>query len=219
LKLALLLDFDGTVTERDIGDLVVNKFAIPDQRDAEGEYRRGEISLRELWAHEIGRLRSIDEPKMIEFARQEARIRPGLTELAGYCSNNNIPVEIASSGIRFYIDVVLEKAGLTGLPVASPDAAYDENGLGLLKFKDGLRDCANTAMCKCERVWARRRAGRRVVFVGDGASDYCAALQADHIVAREALARYCTRAGVPFSPFEDFHDVLGILIELAADAG
>ena len=55
--LAVLIDFDGTITTRDIGDQVVINFAEPGWDAALDRYRAGEMNVRELWSHEIGLLR------------------------------------------------------------------------------------------------------------------------------------------------------------------
>jgi 2-hydroxy-3-keto-5-methylthiopentenyl-1-phosphate phosphatase len=44
-------------------------------------------------------------------------------------------------------------------------------------------------------------------YVGDGFSDRCVALAAERVFARDGLAAYLRREGVPFEPFDDFHDV------------
>lgn len=204
---AVLIDFDGTITMKDIGDVIIEDFGRDGWQEASAAFDRREISLRELWAIEIAHLREEDHEAMRQRAVDVAKIRPGFQEFVAYCGSNDISVEVASSGIRFYIDAVLENAGVTDLPIAAPDAEYDERGHGLVTFRDGLSDCGMTAMCKCERVWRQRRLGRKVVFVGDGASDYCAALQADHVLARDSLARYCEREGRNFTSFGDFFEV------------
>ena len=51
-------------------------------------------------------------------------------------------------------------------------------------------------------------------FVGDGVSDRCVSLAADRVFARDGLARYLSRQGVAFEPFEDFHDVARALERL-----
>jgi 2-hydroxy-3-keto-5-methylthiopentenyl-1-phosphate phosphatase len=210
-KLAVLVDFDGTITTEDIGDLVIETFAREDWRPVSNAFARGEISLRELWAAEISYLSATDTGAMLEYVREVAKVRPGFHDFVDFCGKNAIPLEVASSGMTFYINAVLDKAGVTGLPVAAPSLAFDAQGRGLVAFEDGLRDCGITAMCKCERVWQQRRLGRTVLFVGDGSSDYCAALQADHVVARRRLADYCTRENVPFTPFEHFDEVRAVV--------
>lgn len=203
----VLLDFDGTITMKDIGDLIIEGFGRDGWQKASEAYDRREISLRELWGLEVGHLRREDHDAMRRKAAEVAEIRPGFTEFVTYCRGNDVHIEVASSGIRFYIDAVLERAGVTDLLVAAPDAEYDERGHGLVTFQEGISDCGMTAMCKCERVWRQRRLGRQVVFVGDGASDFCAASQADFVLARDALARYCKREDQDFTSFEDFSEV------------
>ena len=205
--IAVLIDFDGTITERDIGDLVIEGFASDGWQEASAAYDRREISLRELWAAEVNHLRQADHEKIRVMAADVAVVRLGLSEFIDYCRENSIYAEVASSGIRFYIDAVLEKAEVKGLEVAAPDIKYDEEGRGLVTFRPDIADCGMTAMCKCERIWRQRRLGRQVLFVGDGASDQCAALQADFVMARDSLVRYCHQEGVEFTPFEDFVDV------------
>lgn len=206
-KLALLLDFDGTITMSDVGAFVIGEFAKDGWQEADDAYDRGEISLREVWAVEVALLRAEDHDTMRSRAVEFAEIRSGFSELIEFCRSAEIPVEVASSGVRFYIEAILEKAGVPDLVVTAPDVEYDERGHGLVTFRNGLMDCGMTAMCKCERVWRQRRLGREVVFVGDGASDQCAALQADHVMARDSLARYCKREGREFKPFDNFFEV------------
>ena len=43
-----------------------------------------------------------------------------------------------------------------------------------------------------------------VVYVGDGYSDRCVALAADHVFARDGLVDYLEEKGVAYEPFEDF---------------
>ena len=45
----------------------------------------------------------------------------------------------------------------------------------------------------------------------DGYSDRCAALRANRVFARDALARHLHELGVAYEPFEDFEDVATLL--------
>jgi 2-hydroxy-3-keto-5-methylthiopentenyl-1-phosphate phosphatase len=53
--------------------------------------------------------------------------------------------------------------------------------------------------------------GGRVVYIGDGYSDRCAALAADRVFARRELALYLARDGVAFEPFDDFVQIRSAL--------
>jgi 2-hydroxy-3-keto-5-methylthiopentenyl-1-phosphate phosphatase len=53
--------------------------------------------------------------------------------------------------------------------------------------------------------------------VGDGRSDFEAAVEADQVFAHSVLAEECQRQGIPFRPFRDFGDVLSVLQEEDGD--
>jgi len=73
-----------------------------------------------------------------------------------------------------------------------------------------FRDEAACATCgePCKRG---SLAGEPYVYVGDGYSDRCAALAADRVFARDALARHLDELGVAYEPFGDLHDVAAAL--------
>jgi 2-hydroxy-3-keto-5-methylthiopentenyl-1-phosphate phosphatase len=59
---------------------------------------------------------------------------------------------------------------------------------------------------KAARVRAARERGASTVFVGDGISDYAAALVADRVFAKKnrALERYGSERGLPWTSFASF---------------
>jgi 2-hydroxy-3-keto-5-methylthiopentenyl-1-phosphate phosphatase len=213
LPLAVLVDFDGTITTRDIGDQVVIKFAEPGWAEALDRYRAGELNVRELWSYETGLLRKEREPEAVAFSLEFAEIRDGFTRLVEHCKSNGIPIEIASSGFHLYVDAILDMYGFSDLPRARPQVKYDDQGFGLMLMPDGCRDCGMTAMCKCDRVWRLRRKGYRVMFVGDGESDACVVSQADVVLATGKLRSVCDSKGIDYKPFETFHEVLDAVKE------
>ena len=45
------------------------------------------------------------------------------------------------------------------------------------------------------------------VYVGDGVSDRCVALAAEHVFARDGLGRWLADRGAPYEPFDTLDDV------------
>ena len=209
--LAVLVDFDGTITTRDMGDLVVEEFAEPGWESLMDLYRAGEINVREIWAREMNLLREDREAEAIARCLEVAEIRDGFSELVDYCNSNDIPVEVASSGLDFYVDAILAANGFGDLPRVRPVTKYDADGRGFMAMDDGVEDCGMTAMCKCSRIWRFRRMGYRVMLIGDGISDAYAVTQADIVLARSGLLGVCEERGIEHTPFESFHDVLELV--------
>ena len=73
--LAVLVDFDGTITTADIGDQVVIKFAEPGWENALLRFKAGEINVRELWSYEISLLRKNRESEAVTYSVNSAEIR------------------------------------------------------------------------------------------------------------------------------------------------
>jgi 2-hydroxy-3-keto-5-methylthiopentenyl-1-phosphate phosphatase len=99
---------------------------------------------------------------------------------------------------------VLEREGVT-LEVRANEAVPGPDG-----WRVHFRDDAECPACgePCKRA---ALPGESVVFVGDGVSDHCAALAADRVFARDGLARYLSRRGVPYERFSDLTDVAAAL--------
>jgi len=77
--LSVLLDFDGTITTRDIGDQVIINFAEPGWEHALNRYQSGEINVRELWFYEISLLRKQHESEAVKQSVETAVIREGFS--------------------------------------------------------------------------------------------------------------------------------------------
>src|SRR3954468_4106107 len=76
----VVLDFDGTVTQRDIGDEICDRFAPPVWRDIDAAWVRNEISLPEAQRRMWGLARA-ERPEALAYAREVGHLRPGLDGL------------------------------------------------------------------------------------------------------------------------------------------
>ena len=201
----LVVDFDGTITERDLLDEIARTFG------DEGVYREVDEGLdeRKLSLHEV--LRREFEPvraplgDVVAWVLEHARVRPGFRELVAVAEREGWRVVVVSSGFRELIEPVLEREGLAHLPLVSNSVDPDPQGWRV-RFHD--EDECGTCGEPCKRSTVTALAdGAEVVYVGDGYSDRCAAELADRVFARRGLARYLEERGVVFEPFEDFYDV------------
>ena len=72
------------------------------------------------------------------------------------------------------------------------------------------------AACKRNVVLLRAAPDARIVYIGDGISDYCPAEHADIIFAKEQLAAYCNAHRLPHYPYTTLSDVATQLRKLIA---
>ena len=214
-KLAVLLDFDGTIDERNVFLALLDEFAIGDWRQYFDMARRGDITFREALEKEFECLPS-DREKLTEFVLREARVRDGLQQLVRYCNREGYPLEVVSGGLDFYIEPIMESQGLGHIVRNCSVASFESGNRPKVFYNGAQRACDVSGTCKCHHVERFKSQGYTVVLVGDGTSDFCASNRVDHVFARRDLLEYCQGKGIPHSPFETFHEVVEGLKGMAA---
>jgi len=190
----LVLDWDGTVTERDTLDLVLSEFGDAEVYErAEAELDAGRMTLNDVISTEFATVTApLDE--VVAYVVEHARVRPGFAELA----RARHPL-VVSSGFHELIEPVLEREGVVG--------AVELRANRLEARPDGWHVQFRVAQT-CEVCGEPCKRGDlpegEVAYAGDGHSDYCAALAADRVYATGSLAGFLDRRGVPFEPLTDF---------------
>ena len=216
---AVVCDFDGTALTEDLGDAVSQHFAGQDTwRRAEDEYQDGAFSFGEL-------LRRIFEPitadatAIASFARERAVLRPGFEAFVEACAAARRPFVVCSAGLDVYIEPVLERLPprlRAHLVLRANRATCGPEGLRLDFHRPSRGDgCGRCGFCKGTVVRELRDAGHRVLVLGDGTADRCAADAADFVFATGRLVAWCRARGLPHRPFETFDEVVEAFDEVA----
>ncbi len=190
----LVLDFDGTVTERDTLDLVLQRFGDAEVYErAEAELDAGRMTLNDVISAEFATVTApLDE--VVAHVVEHARVRPGFAALA----RARHPL-VVSSGFHELIEPVLEREGALG--------AVELRANRVEALPEGWRVHFRVAET-CEVCGEPCKRGDlpngEVVYAGDGHSDYCASLAAARVFATGGLARWLDGRGVAFTPLTDF---------------
>jgi 2-hydroxy-3-keto-5-methylthiopentenyl-1-phosphate phosphatase len=196
--LRLVLDWDGTCTQVDGLHMLLEEFgdrAVYEHM--EGVLGDG-LTLHEVIAAEIATI-TLPLDFAVSWVREHVTMRPGFADLA----RSDEPV-ILSSGFHELIEPILAREGVE-LEVRANRLDARPDG-----WRPIWRDEAVCATCgeACKRG---ALAGESYVFVGDGYSDRCAALQAQRIFARDGLAAYLDELGILYEPFETLDDIAAAL--------
>jgi 2-hydroxy-3-keto-5-methylthiopentenyl-1-phosphate phosphatase len=195
----LIVDWDGTITERDSLLMVLERFGDWEESQRLGEQLfRGEITLREEIERQFATVTApLDE--VAAWVVENVRVRPGLPELVA------LHPLVVSSGFHELIDPVLEREGVSVELQANRIEARPGG------WRPVWRELPVCSVCgqPCKR--SSLPANGAVVYVGDGYSDRCGALAADRIFARRGLAAYLDERGVAYERFEDLHQVAAAL--------
>jgi 2-hydroxy-3-keto-5-methylthiopentenyl-1-phosphate phosphatase len=205
MKTLVQCDFDGTVTEEDASFFLLDAFAQGDWRRLLREYKEHKISVGEFNTKAFAMVKN-DKPTLLEELKGKVKVRAGLHELVNYCLKKGFRLVIVSNGLDFYIKAVLKDLGLDSIEVHAAQASFHPEGMKVQYIgPDGkrLEDDFKEAYIK-----SFLKLGYKVIYVGNGDSDFAPARYAHHVFATGELLVYCRESNLNYKPFENFIDIV-----------
>ena len=206
-NIIVYIDFDGTITLKDIGDELFKHF---------GEFELYHNQLVEKKITISQYLKSVcysikNDTTLFDISKycENAEIDSNFVTFVNYCNNNNIEIYIISDGFDVYINSILKKNNLDFIKYYSNKLQKSNNGMDLelvLNYRNEACSC-QTALCKRNVVLSNTEDDTIIVYIGDGVSDYCVSEYADIVFAKKKLAAYCNEYNVPHYPFDNFFDI------------
>lgn len=209
MKYHVFVDFDGTITVKDVGHDFFENFTFGKTSDVVAKYRRGEISAVECLQEECDIYNDNPAPaNMVEQFIDSQKLTNGFIEFEEFCRSNQIKLTILSAGFDFYIKPILEKYNLVHLEIYNnptlirdgqiiPDFIYYD--------KDRCWQCSN---CKGLRISELTQPDEMSIFIGDGHSDSHGAEKADIVFAKSYLASYLESNNLSYFTYDNFFDII-----------
>jgi 2-hydroxy-3-keto-5-methylthiopentenyl-1-phosphate phosphatase len=205
MKTLVQCDFDGTVTEEDTSFFLLDAFAQGDWRRLLREYKEHKISVGEFNTKAFAMVKA-DKPTLLEALEGKIRVRAGFHELLDYCKRRGFRLVIVSNGLDFYIEATLKDLGLENIEVHAAKASFHTEGMKVRYvgpdgkgLEDGFKEAYTKSFLKL---------GYRVIYVGNGDSDFAPAEYAHHVFATGELLAYCRENNLNYKPFESFIDIV-----------
>ena len=210
MKELILCDFDGTISIRDMGYVLLDRFSSGDWEAIDRDFCEGKIGSKEAYSR-IAKIIKGDKQAVLNFIQNHSDIDPYFTSFYQYCRNAGIDVKIVSDGLDFYIEILLEIHHLSEIPFyANCTHFLGKDGMDI-SFPHLSEECGLCGTCKKRLVQIHRKDYDSILFVGNGFSDRCGAREADFVFAKGSLYSYCIDQDIPCHFFEDFHEILGDL--------
>ncbi|HEU0277821.1 MAG TPA: MtnX-like HAD-IB family phosphatase [Rhodanobacteraceae bacterium] len=211
----ILCDFDGTIAVEDVTDSLLDRFAAPEWQVLERDWRAGKIGSAECMAGQVALLdASRDE---IDEHLDALRIDPAFPAFAEAVLAAGSTLRVVSDGLDYAVRAILSRCHLDDLPVLANRLV--PNGPRAWKLETPFSDphCRiGSGHCKCASAVREHNRHHRVLLIGDGASDYCPAGEADYVFAKHRLIEHCRHAGIPHTSIVGFADAIGLLPALLA---
>ena len=211
----ILCDFDGTIAVDDTTDTLLERFARPGWQALERDWRAGRIGSQACMAGQVA-LFDMDRAEL-DAHLAERSIDPAFPAFVKAAHARGVHIEVLSDGLDYAIRTILGREGLDVLPITSNRLEPAGARAWRLAFPNASGLCrVASGTCKCARAGTAQAARKRVLLVGDGASDFCVAEAAEFVFAKGKLVAHCVANEVPHRAIRAFDDALALLPRLLA---
>ena len=208
--LEVFVDYDGTITDLDTFDVLVRAYVGAHRwEELEEKLHAGAMTLREvLAAQAAGVHATLDEADAL--LRDGTAFDPTFARFVERCEREGAALTVLSSGVQPLIERAFVRNGLERVPILANGIDASPHGWRFI-----FRDESDNGHNKAADVRAAKERGSQTVYVGDGPSDYEAALTADRRFAKagRTLEKYLTERGVPHDTFSSFSQIESALFD------
>lgn len=161
------------------------------------------MTLREVLSAQAAHVRvPLDEADSL--LASSTHFDPTFESFVGFCETRGYELVVLSSGVQPLIDRAFARNGLARVPVVANGIDASEHGWRFL-----FRDASDNGHDKAAAVREARAAGKHTIYIGDGPSDFDAAVTADERFAKvgRGLERYLAEQAIPFVRFSRFTEI------------
>ena len=82
-----------------------------------------------------------------------------------------------------------------------------------MDFPNDNKSCIkDSGTCKCKVLQNLRTEYSKIIYIGDGVSDFCVADKADYLFAKTKLYKHCTENNIPCTEYNNFKDIQNSIV-------
>lgn len=213
-KFKVFIDFDGTITQTDIGENMFLRFG--NETEAYSIIQRWidkEISSKESWELLCATIKNYNQDEFDNFI-SEIKIDPYFNDFYDFCLANNIEIIVLSDGLDYYIKKFFKANGLEHIKFFSNEFTLNDRNEVIPKFPYSDEECNVCANCKRNHIIENSADSDITIYIGDGYSDTCPAQYVDFLFAKNSLLKFCELNRISYYPFSNFLDVQIIVAQL-----
>ena len=215
IKIAFVSDFDGTITDDDFFNYVIEAYLSKDDIEPWRQYRAGKKThfnaLKEIFAKI-----HVDEKELQDLI-SKIKVDKDLDKVWLLCSEKGISLYVCSAGNDYYIKPLIgDKMKKYDVRLIANKGSYNKNeGLVMETIsKDSPYYDESIGISKYKIVKRLKDDGYFVIFAGDGPPDIEPAKIADVVFAQKFLLEECQEMGIETKKFDGFSDILEYVEEL-----
>jgi 2-hydroxy-3-keto-5-methylthiopentenyl-1-phosphate phosphatase len=214
----IFCDFDGTISKSDLIASIGREFGGQAGADIVGKVRSGELTVRAGVKAMFQCIPSSLLPQIVEYTRSKTDVRPGFDELVRGCQERGWLFAVVSGGLDFFVQpVVAPYRDFIHVFCNHLDASDEYLSIQWMVPCDAFCE-GGCGLCKPTVLRRFQPTTDLQVVVGDGVTDFKAAMKADVVFARDSLKDVCEQREIAYFPFDTLHDILPVLDRMKTSA-
>lgn len=204
--ICIVCDFDGTITQKDGLYSFIEAYAGEGWEKFEQDWVQGKIDSKTCLIEEFKLVPEISEELISSFI-DTLKIDESFVDFYNNIVEKEIDFYIVSDGIDYFIKRILKNYNLNGVKIISNHGEF-RGEFFEITFPNDHSECINNAgTCKCNVLSDLKQDYEKIIYIGDGVSDYCVANRADILYAKKRLLNYCIENGIKHIPYASFDDI------------
>ena len=210
---AVICDFDDTTVLENVAEMLLKEFGGEGWREYQRLNVKHRMTLKEYQERAFQTVK-VGREEMKNHVKENATLRPHFKAVYEHCRKHGIPLAIATMGLDFYVEALLEREGMESVESYAAETEFTDDGIRY-EYPYASKDCWQPGNCKCAVIERYRKKGHStILFAGDGKTDICPADRSDVVFARRYLEEHREEKGLPFVSLTDFSDMVSRLKEL-----
>ncbi|MCJ7743229.1 MAG: haloacid dehalogenase-like hydrolase [Dehalococcoidales bacterium] len=153
-----------------------------------------------------------DRKSLLQTIAGKVKIRPGFPEMVACCHRKGFRLVIVSNGLDFYIEEILKDLGLTGMEVFAARTRFLPGQVKVQYVGPDGQPRDDTFKEAYVDLFLSQ--GYRVIYTGNGVSDFLPARKCHHVFATGNLLSRCQQERLNCIPFSDFNEVVKVMEQL-----
>ena len=208
----IFCDFDGTITKNDNIIAIIRHFNPAGWETIVDDIIRQRISIQAGVGKLFSLLPSSRQQEVVDYAITNAEIRDGFEDLLAYCKAEQIPFYVTSGGIDFFVYPILSRFDIPVEHIYCNGSSFEGAAIEITWPHPCDEHCdRNCGMCKTTIMRRFPPEQYERILIGDSVTDFEGAKLADLVFSRSHLSEKCRELGLPFVPYETFHEVTDTL--------
>lgn len=205
-------DFDGTITKNDNIIAIIRHFNPDGWETIVDDIIRQRISIQEGVGKLFSLLPTSRQHEVVDYAISNAEIREGFEELLAYCKAEQIPFYVTSGGIDFFVYPILAPFDIPANHIYCNGSSFEGATIEITWPHPCDEHCQRSCgMCKTTIMRRFPPEQYERILIGDSVTDFEGAKLADVVFSRSHLTEKCRELGLPYVPYETFHEVMDTL--------